>query len=131
MPEIYFLLGFYVYFTSHDYVEPNSSDAMHVHISKTMDEHAVSSKVWITAKRELILANNDAKISGKILSNIAFFMEKDYFFNHFISEYKRTFDLSDEDLESYFYKNTENLPVIKPKFARDSLIQIRSKKHAK
>ena len=69
VPKVY---GYHIYFWSN---EGEPVEPIHFHISKEPYKNAT--KVWVTSKGELSLANNNDKIPEKTLRRILNFMSLD------------------------------------------------------
>ena len=66
MPQVFKVGSYWVYFCTN---ENDPLEPVHVHISQGSPQ-ANATKVWITRNGKCYLANNNSKISPKVLNNI-------------------------------------------------------------
>lgn len=66
MPQVFKVGSYWVYFWTN---ENDPLEPVHVHISQGSPQ-ANATKVWITRNGKCYLANNNSKISPKVLNNI-------------------------------------------------------------
>lgn len=71
MPQIFSIGSYLVYFWSN---EGEPLEPVHVHISKGKPEKNAT-KIWITKFMHCVVANNNSKIPGHILSNLTEIIE--------------------------------------------------------
>ena len=66
MPQVFKIGSYWVYFWSN---EQEPLEPVHVHVAKG-EPQPNATKIWITGNGKCYLANNNSKISKKILKNI-------------------------------------------------------------
>lgn len=101
MPEIEFLIGLSIYFSSRDEGEP-----LHVHVApKALVGSSKTAKIWIREDGSSKLAYNRAGIPARKIKAIQELIKKDRLFKKTVDLYLKLFE--PEDGKVNFYKKKD------------------------